>query len=75
MRNQIVTPCARVFAHLPHYLGIPEMKNLLTKKTLPLAIGLVVAASAQAQDSIDEILVIGSRASLASALEKQRNSD
>ena len=51
------------------------MKNLLTKKTLPLAIGLVVAASAQAQDSIDEILVVGSRASLASALEKQRNSD
>jgi hypothetical protein len=51
------------------------MKNLLTKKTLPLAVGLVVAASAQAQDSIDEILVIGSRASLASALEKQRNSD
>ena len=51
------------------------MKNLLTKKTLPLAIGLVVATSAQAQDSIDEILVVGSRASLASALEKQRNSD
>ena len=75
MRNQIVTPCARVFAHLPYYLGIPEMKNLLTKKTLPLAIGLVVAASAQVQDSIDEILVVGSRASLASALEKQRNSD
>ena len=51
------------------------MKNLLTKKTLPLAVGLVVAASAQVQDSIDEILVVGSRASLASALEKQRNSD
>ena len=42
---------------------------------LATCIGLAAANSATAQDSLEEIVVVGSRASLASALEKRRNSD
>lgn len=45
------------------------------KSVLATCIGLAAANSATAQDSLEEIVVVGSRASLASALEKRRNSD
>lgn len=45
------------------------------KSVLATCVGLAAANSATAQDSLEEIVVVGSRASLASALEKRRNSD
>ncbi|MFT4861615.1 MAG: TonB-dependent receptor [Pseudohongiellaceae bacterium] len=47
------------------------------RKSISIAIGLTVSAEvlAQSQNSIDEIVVRGSRASLQSAIQKQRNSD
>ncbi len=52
------------------------MSHLRFKKSvLATCIGLAAANSATAQDSLEEIVVVGSRASLASALEKRRNSD
>ena len=45
------------------------------KSVLATCIGLAAANLATAQDSLEEIVVVGSRASLASALEKRRNSD
>lgn len=45
------------------------------KSVLATCIGLAAANPATAQDSLEEIVVVGSRASLASALEKRRNSD
>ncbi len=45
------------------------------KSVLATCVGLAVGNSVNAQDSLEEIVVVGSRASLASALEKRRNSD
>jgi TonB-dependent receptor len=47
------------------------------KKSIVIAIGLAVSAEtfAQSQNTIDEIVVRGSSASLQSAIQKQRNSD
>ena len=46
------------------------------QKSLVLAIGLAVSVSASAQsDGIEEIVVVGSRASLQSAIQKQRDSN
>jgi TonB-dependent receptor len=47
------------------------------KKNIVIAIGLVISAEsfAQSQEAIDEIVVTGSRASLQSAIQKQRNSN
>ena len=45
------------------------------KSVLATCIGLAAVNSVNAQDSLEEIVVVGSRASLASALEKRRNSD
>ena len=45
------------------------------KSVLATCIGLAAANPATAQDSLEQIVVVGSRASLASALEKRRNSD
>jgi hypothetical protein len=53
------------------------MRNPLSRNTLSIAVGLAVSAQAMAQQppALDEIVVVGSRASLQSALQKQRNSD
>ncbi|MCG8415217.1 MAG: TonB-dependent receptor [Pseudomonadales bacterium] len=51
------------------------MKSLFNKKSLTVAIGLAITTQAYGQESIDEIVVVGSRASLQSAIQKQRNSD
>lgn len=46
------------------------------KKTLVLAIGLTLSIQASAQsDGVEEIVVVGSRASLMSAIQKQRDSN
>ncbi len=46
------------------------------QKCLVLAVGIALSTQAAAQsDGIDEIVVVGSRASLQSAIQKQRNSD
>lgn len=46
------------------------------KKSLVLAVGLALSAQTLAQsDGIDEIVVVGSRASLIGAIQKQRDSD
>ena len=47
-----------------------------TKKSLVLAVGLALSSQIAAQsDNVDEIMVVGSRASLQSAIQKQRDSD
>ncbi|MCY4358066.1 MAG: TonB-dependent receptor [Gammaproteobacteria bacterium] len=51
------------------------MKILRERNSLTTAIGLVLSIQAYSQESIDEIVVIGSRASLQSAIQKQRDSD
>lgn len=51
------------------------MKKYLPRKTLVIAIGVASTAPSFAQETIDEILVRGSRASLQSAIQKQRDSD
>ena len=51
------------------------MLSQFKKSALATCIGLASINSVNAQDSMEEILVVGSRASLASALDKQRNSD
>ncbi len=51
------------------------MLSQFKKSALATCIGLASFNSVNAQDSMEEILVVGSRASLASALDKQRNSD
>ncbi len=60
------------------------MRKNFAKKSLALAIGValsgqfatqVVAQERGAQESVEEITVVGSRASLQSAIQKQRNSD
>ncbi len=51
------------------------MKTQFTKKTLSLAIGMALSGQMLAQESVEEITVVGSRASLQSAIQKQRNSD
>ena len=52
-------------------------KASFSRRTLTAAIGFAIAAQAAAQDSStpDEIVVVGSRASLASAIQKQRNAN
>ena len=47
------------------------------RKNLVIAVGLVLSAETLAQSdvNVEEIIVVGSRASLASALTKQRESD
>jgi TonB-dependent receptor len=51
------------------------MKAQFTRKTLSLAIGMALSGQMLAQESIEEITVVGSRASLQSAIQKQRDSD
>ena len=51
------------------------MPSHFKKSVLVSCIGLAMVHSVSAQDSLEEIVVVGSRASLASALEKRRNSD
>ena len=51
------------------------MPSHLKRSLLASCIGLSVVNSVNAQDSLEEIVVVGSRASLVSALEKRRNSD
>ncbi|MDA0927000.1 MAG: TonB-dependent receptor [Proteobacteria bacterium] len=51
------------------------MKNYLPRNTLAVAVGIACATPALAQESIDEIVVRGSRATLQSAIQKQRDSD
>ncbi len=53
------------------------MRIPFSKKTLSIAVCLAASSQAMAQQTptLDEIVVIGSRASLQSALQKQRNSD
>ena len=51
------------------------LKTLSKGKLLAVAIGLALCAQAYSQESIDEIVVVGSRASLQSAIQKQRDSD
>ena len=47
------------------------------RKNLVIAVGLALSAETLAQSdvNVEEIIVVGSRASLASALAKQRESD
>ena len=49
----------------------------LNRKSLWVAVGLAISAQAMGQQpaDLDEIVVVGSRASLQSAIQKQRNSD
>ncbi|GJL65419.1 MAG: TonB-dependent receptor [Nitrospirales bacterium] len=53
------------------------MRNLFPRKALFSAVCLAISTQVIAQDTdtVDEIVVVGSRASLQSALQKQRNSD
>lgn len=51
------------------------MRNQFTKNSLALAIGLAIATPLAAQESVEQITVVGSRASLQSAIQKQRDSD
>lgn len=51
------------------------MRNQFTKNSLTLAIGLAIATPLAAQESVEQITVVGSRASLQSAIQKQRDSD
>ena len=51
------------------------MPSHFKKSVLVSCIGLAMVHSVSAQDSLEEIVVVGSRASLVSALEKRRNSD
>lgn len=53
-----------------------SVKKILVQKNLVIAVGLAVSAQAMAQsDAIDEVVVVGSRASLIGAIQKQRDSD
>lgn len=51
--------------------------RLLQRSSLSLAISIAIysSASAQTEQNLEEIVVVGSKATLASALEKQRNSN
>ena len=51
------------------------MRKQFTRNTLALAIGMALTGHALAQDGIEQITVTGSRASLQSAIQKQRASD
>ncbi len=51
------------------------MRAQFTKNSLALAIGMALVTTTHAQDNIEEITVTGSRASLQSAIQKQRASD
>ena len=51
------------------------MKKHFVQNSLTVAVGMALAVPAIAQQSVEEITVVGSRASLQSAIQKQRNSD
>ena len=51
------------------------MKKHFARNSLSLAIGIALSAPLLAQENVEEITVVGSRASLQSAIQKQRNSD